>query len=289
MTEVNENPHITNPIEGVTCICAPNPGPLTGPGTNTYVIGQRSVWIVDPGPQITRHLATIQRTVAGRPVKGIIVTHAHRDHSESAPHLAHILGVKTFGYAPDLPPTQDLGGGEGRDLDFAPDVEILDREVLETDLGDMTALWTPGHFPTHLCLALPGAILSADLVMGWATTVISPPDGDLRDFFASCEKLLTFPQRLYLPGHGQPVANGPSRIQELIAHRKTRTTQIISALSNAPQTPAELVEQIYTDTPKHLWPAATRNVLAHLLALTADGIVSADDPAERNSKYHIIN
>lgn len=266
-------------------IRANNPSALTGPGTNSFLIGTREVAVIDPGPDDPAHIGAILDEAEGR-ISHILVTHAHLDHSAGTRRLAAATGAPVFAFGPGdsgrsptmrrLAAEGTLAGGEGMDAAFAPDVTLAHNDELQGDGWTLRALHTPGHMGGHLSFALGDAIFCGDLVMGWATTLISPPDGDLADYFRSLDLLAALtPARLY-PAHGDPVEAPLPRLTELAAHRRTRTAQILSALDTAPGTAPELATRIY-DIPPNLLPAAARNVLAHLIALADLGAVSAED------------
>ncbi|MGR3434318.1 MAG: MBL fold metallo-hydrolase [Shimia sp.] len=268
---------------GLRRLRAPNPGPLTGTGTNTYLLGTGAATVIDPGPDDPAHLAAI-RAACPVGIARVLVTHAHLDHAPLARRLgAPVLafGPATAGRAPDmeaLAAKGTLGGGEGIDADFAPDAALADGQAILVEGRPLEALHMPGHLSNHMCFAWDGWLFSGDHVMGWATTLVSPPDGDLTAFMASCRRLLDRPERRYLPGHGEPLADGPARTRALIAHREAREAQILEILGAGPATAAALVAAIYTDTPCALWPAAARNVLAHLIDLTRRGLAEPEGP-----------
>ncbi|MEM1342229.1 MAG: MBL fold metallo-hydrolase, partial [Pseudomonadota bacterium] len=219
---------------------APNPSPLTGSGTNAYVLGQRSCVVIDPGPDIDAHRDAILAACAGRPVEAILVTHSHRDHSTLAPKLAAEVDAPVCAFGPAeagrsarmtaLVQTGHLEGGEGLDHAFVPDTLLTDGADIALEGEPITALHTPGHLGNHLCYAWRGALFSGDHVMDWSTTLISPPDGDLTDFMASCARLAARQDRVYYPGHGDPVTDPAARVSNLIAHRKSREMQVLAAL-----------------------------------------------------------
>ena len=278
--------------DGIRLIRAPNPGPLTGPGTNTWLVGTDPVAVIDPGPLSDAHLGSILRATAGASVDAVLVTHAHLDHSSLAAPLAARTGapVLAFGDAragrsARMEALDELGGGEGVDASFAPDRALVDGETFEAGGTEITALHTPGHFGNHLCFEMSGATLSGDLVMGWATTLISPPDGDLADFRASCRRMLDRAPRRLLPGHGDPVSDPSARIQALLAHRDMREGQVRSALVEASGTPDELAALIYRDLDPGLLPAAARNVLAHLIDLADRGLARAPDGISATARF----
>ncbi|SFG09629.1 Glyoxylase, beta-lactamase superfamily II [Palleronia marisminoris] len=280
---------------GLVRIVAPNPSPMTERGTNTYLLGDpQAVAVIDPGPAHDDHLAAILSAIGDRDVTQILVTHAHLDHSPIAARLSRHTGAPILAYGdaragrPErMEGLTDLGGGEGVDANFVPDRQLADGEVIETPAGPVEAMWTPGHFGNHLAFLWTGAAFSGDLVMGWASTFISPPDGDVGAFLDSCRRLNErAPRRLY-PGHGAPVEDPPARIDWLIAHRKAREAQVLDALCEAPGTPASLAARIYADIPPAMLPAATRNVLAHLIDLTARGHVRHHGAAGSDTTFHL--
>ena len=280
-------------MPGVRRVLARNPGPMTFRGTNTYLVGAGEVAVIDPGPDEPAHLAAILAALApGERVTAILVTHPHRDHSPLAPRLATATGapVMAWGTPSDgrsavmqrLAETGAAGGGEGVDTEFRPDVRLGDGAAIALGGDRITALWTPGHMASHLCFVWRDAIFTGDLVMGWASSLISPPDGDLSAFMASCKRLEARPERLYLPGHGAPVADGPARAADLRAHRAARTDQVRAALAAGPASLATLTAQVYADVDRALHPAAARNLFAHLVALHEAGEIEARpclDPA----------
>jgi len=272
---------------GIRRILAPNPSPMTYWGTNTYVVGEGRVAVIDPGPADPGHLRAILEGLSpGEVVSHILVTHAHLDHSPLARPLAEATGAPVLAYGDalagrsrvmaDLVADGLTSGGEGVDAGFAPDETLADGDTLSGDGWNLEALWTPGHFANHLCFALADAVFTADHVMGWASSLVSPPDGDLTAFMASCRKLAAREDRIYYPGHGAPVTDPAQRIDWLITHRLTREAQILAALKAGHGTVTSLTEEIYTDTPPALIPAARRNVFAHLIDLTTRRITRAE-------------
>lgn len=277
----------------LTRILAPNPSALTGPGTNTFLLGQRHVAVIDPGPDIASHRAAILAASGGR-ISHIFVTHAHLDHSEGAAALARETGapILAFGTATKgrsarmtrLAAEGLAGGGEGLDLAFTPDLLLRDGDAVETPDWTLRAIHTPGHMGNHLSFALDDAVFCGDLVMGWSSTLVSPPDGDLSDYFRSLDRLHHHaPQRL-IPAHGDAIDAVAPRLNELAAHRRMRTAQILSALRHQPGTAAELASRIY-DVPPPLLPAATRNVFAHLVALQDIGAITTPGPGGPDDRF----
>jgi hydroxyacylglutathione hydrolase len=284
-------------------IVAPNPSPMTGPGTNTYLIGSGpEVIVVDPGPMLASHLAAVRTAIGPNDrVTAIVVTHAHRDHSEAAPLLSDQLGAPAlaFGTATsgrsavmqrllddDLAEVARLGGGEGVDAGFAPDRCVADSDVLAVGSLALRVLHTPGHMGGHICLGLGDVLLSADCAMGWASSLISPPDGDMGDYIASLTRLAGHDWRLMLPGHGAEVAEVKPRLRALREHRHLREAQILTALAQGAATVKQLTAAIYHDTPAHLRPAAQRIVLAHLIDLWAKNSVGCDGSPGFSTIFH---
>jgi glyoxylase-like metal-dependent hydrolase (beta-lactamase superfamily II) len=272
-------------VPGLRRVVAGNPGPLTGPGTNSWILGEGEVAVIDPGPpDDAAHLSAILAALApGERVSHILVTHAHLDHSGGAAALAAATDAPVLGHPPPPPlRSRSLGGGEGRDPSFRPDIRLAGGETLHGAGWRLRVLHTPGHFPGHLSFDWDGAVFSGDLIMGWATTLISPPDGDLAAFRTSVAMLRDLDARMFLPGHGETVTAPADRAQALLDHRAARETAILDALSGGPSTISSLVARLYTDTPKPLHAAAARNVLAHLLDLAARGqVVAVPRPGPR--------
>jgi len=219
------------------------------------------------------HCAALLRAVQGETVTHILVSHTHRDHSPGAAALQRATGAPTLGFGPHLTP------GEGGDQDFVPDVVLADGAVVEGDDWRLAALHTPGHCANHLCFAgADGVLFSADLVMGWSTSVVSPPDGDMADYMASLARLQARADRLYLPGHGPPVPDPAGFVAALVAHRRDREAMVLAALRAAGRATAlALVPAVYGPVlDARLVPGASRSLLAHLLKLAAEGVVARE-------------
>lgn len=276
-------------------LLAPNPSPLTGEGTNTWLIGASDLAVIDPGPDDPAHLTAILQSLGpGQRISHIVVTHAHIDHSALAPRLSALTGapVHAFGTATEgrSPLMERLASslpahGEGLDRAFVPDLRLADTATLSGPDWDLTALHTPGHLGGHLCLALGGTLFSGDHVMGWSTSIVSPPDGDMAAYMASLDRLAAQSWRRFLPGHGSPVDQPDARVHELIAHRRTREAQILGALTDGPATVAALTAAIYHQIPARLLPAAERNVLAHLIDLASRNLVAATPSLHPEARF----
>lgn len=265
---------------GLRRLVAPNPSAMTERGTNTYLVGRREVVVIDPGPDDPAHLAAILAAAEGAPVSRILVTHTHLDHSALARRLSDRVGapVAAFGdwrggRSAAMEGLQDLGGGEGLDRGFAPDELLEDGARIAGPDWHIEAMWTPGHLGNHLTFFLGDAAFCGDLVMGWSTSLVSPPDGDLTRFMESCRALARRRPRILYPGHGAEIADPQGRIDQLLAHRRTREAQILSALGTGPLSARQIARQLYSGLAPGLLPAAERNVLAHLIDLTGRGLV----------------
>lgn len=263
-------------------ITADNPGLFTFKGTNTYIVGRGRVAVVDPGPDLPAHTEAILRALDGETVTHILVTHTHNDHSPGVPALVAATGARTYGFGPHGTGVRrhwPFASPEGGDRDFDPDVRLGDGALVEGEGWTLEAIHTPGHISNHLCFALreENALLSADHVMAWSTSVVSPPDGDMTDYMASLERLLVRPETVYWPGHGGPVRDPQPFVRAFIAHRKEREDQILACLADGPKTIPALVRAMYADVPEALHRAAARSVLAHLLRMVEDGRVAVED------------
>ena len=281
--------------QGIARVLAPNPSPMTYWGTNTYLFGHDSVVVIDPGPADPIHLKALMSAIAGRPVSHILVTHSHLDHSPLARVLAQATGAPVLAFGDRTTGRSDImahlaasgvmGGGEGVDDTFAPDETLQDGDDITGDGWTLRAHHTPGHFGNHMCSTSGKVGFSGDLVMGWATSLVSPPDGDLTDFMASCAKLADTGITRAYAGHGAPIEDAQARIRDLIGHRNTREAEIRTALVDGPATPETLTTLIYKDVAPALQNMAARNVLAHLVDLTQRGVVAPIGPLSSSAKF----
>jgi len=279
----NASKKITRPAKNITCVLAPNPSPMTFKGTNTYVVGDTELAIIDPGPISDLHHDNIVKVIADRPVKFIFVTHSHVDHSPLAKQLAKEFDTKTYAFGPSGSGLSKImknliaegyeSGAEGVDHEFRPDRLIKDGDRFLLNRKNITAIYTPGHMGNHVCFQYDKILFSGDHVMDWATSMISPPYGDIAQFMNSCRKLKNRNFDLFLPGHGEPVRHPDARISFLIKHRLERENQILATIHNFSLDAKEIAEIIYADIDRSLIPAATRNVFAHLIDLHQRGIL----------------
>ena len=258
-------------------VLAPNPGPFTFRGTGVYLVGESrsqtaSVAVIDPGPLLPAHMDALKAAIGGRRVSHILITHTHLDHSQSADALKAWSGARTHGFGPQRHPST---GEEADDTSFMPDVLLKDGDVLTGDGFTLRVLHTPGHAANHLCFALDQeqALFSGDHVMGWSSSVIAPPDGDMAAYMQGLERLIARRDAILYPTHGAPIENPRTYLQALLAHRRAREAQVTAALAQGPADVAALVAAIYPGLDAVLHGAAALTLTAHLRKLEADGIV----------------
>ena len=264
-------------------ILAPNPSPYTFSGTQTHVVGTTDLAVIDPGPDDAAHVAALVAALDGRPVTAIVITHHHRDHSPAAAALKAITGAPIVGAAnvalSDAGPRADAAFDPG----YAPDRVLAEGDRVAGEGWTLEAIATPGHTSNHLAFALreTKALFSGDHVMGWSTTVVSPPDGDMAAYMASLAKLMERDDRIYYPGHGDAIENPQRLVRGLLGHRKQREGQVLRLLREEAQLLPTMVERMYVGLDPRLIPAAERSVLAHLFDLRARGVVSEEGEAWR--------
>jgi glyoxylase-like metal-dependent hydrolase (beta-lactamase superfamily II) len=261
-------------------VLANNPGPFTFKGTGTYIVGGDSVAVIDPGPDLPEHVEALKRALEGRRVSHILVTHTHSDHSPAAKPLKEWSGAKSYAFGPHGSGKAEDGVTveEGGDRDFMPDVRVRDGEIILGDGFTFECVTTPGHTSNHMCFALKEekALFTGDHVMGWSTTVVTPPDGDMAAYMASLRKLLARDDEVLYPTHGAPITAPKPFIQAYIDHRLAREAQIVACLKDGQDTIPAMVARMYADTDKRLHPAASRSVLAHLIQMEQEGKVVRD-------------
>jgi len=260
-------------------ITADNASPMTFTGTRTYILGTENLIVIDPGPDSEAHLSSILKYVGKRKVTDIFLTHSHIDHSPLSRQLKIETGAKIIGFGSadeartsfmkKLSSSLDLGGEEGIDRDLVLDEKVIEKQILKVNNYSFEVVHTPGHLSNHICFSLKERkiLFSGDHVMGWATTLISPPDGDLGSFINSLEKLSAREEAIYYPGHGKPLKEPRKMVLAQIKHRRDREKQILNSVSEISRTPAEIVDEVYIGLNPMLKVAAIRNVLAHLIDL----------------------
>ena len=263
---------------GIRRLLAPNPSHFTFTGTQTYVVGERDVAVIDPGPDDPAHVAALVDALGKERVTAILVTHTHRDHSPASRPLADATGAPIIGCAPLAIADDGPRADASFDFDYSPDAILADGGSVVGDDWTLAAVATPGHTSNHLCFALTEqkALFTGDHVMGWSTTIVSPPDGDMAAYMASLDLLLTRDDLVYYPTHGPAIEQPHSHVRALIAHRRGREAQIIGQLEAGQGDVAAMVPSLYTDTDPALYPAAARSVLAHLIDLESRGRVRRD-------------
>ncbi len=257
-------------------VLAANPSAFTFTGTQTYLVGAGDgIAVIDPGPDEADHLQALIAAIGTARVSAILCTHTHRDHSPAAAPLAAHTGAPIIGCAALVLDDNGPRADASFDPTYAPDRVLGDGERLSGPDWTLTAIATPGHTSNHLCYALEpsGAIFTGDHIMGWSTTVVAPPDGDMAAYIASLQKLHDRDDRVYYPAHGPQVDNPRQFARGLIGHRRQRERQILTLLNEAPQTIVEMVPLMYKGVAQELWPAAGRSVLAHLIDCEKRGMV----------------
>ncbi len=270
-------------------VIADNPGPFTYTGTGVYIIGGESVVVIDPGPNTENHRAALWKALEGRTVSHVLVTHHHMDHSPLAKPLAAAHGCDVHGYGLQM---REPEGGEvrleaGDDLTFRPDVELRDGDVIKGEGWTLEALHTPGHTSNHLCFALQeeNILFSGDHIMGWSTSVVSPPDGHMGDYLSSLERVKSRNFTRIWPTHGTSIDNPTEFVSEYIAHRYIREDQILDAIKGGLHAITDMVASIYKDVDKRLHPAAAHSVLAHLIHMEETGRVTSNCAGGLKSEY----
>jgi glyoxylase-like metal-dependent hydrolase (beta-lactamase superfamily II) len=258
---------------GIARVLAHNPSAFTYFGTQTYLIGTSEVAVIDPGPDLPEHLDALESAIGGRRVVAIMCTHTHRDHSPASRPLAERTGAPIIGCAPLALETVGPRADASFDGDYAPDRVLDDGETVAVDGKRITAVATPGHTSNHLCFAHEGALLSGDHVMGWSTTVVVPPDGDMAAYMASLDKLRQREDRVYYPAHGPAVTNPQQYVRHLMGHRMQREKQILKLVGEEPRAIPDVVANAYPGLDPRLTAAAGGSVFAHLLDLERRGLI----------------
>ena len=272
-------------------VIADNPGPFTYLGTGTYIVGAGEVAVIDPGPDMADHLAAIRAATAGERVSHILVTHHHLDHSPLARPLAAATGAPIHGCAAPAAPVSPEGEVKleaGNDR-FTPDVSVCAGAMIEGSGWTIEAIPTPGHTSNHICYALAeeNALFSGDHIMGWSTTVITPPDGDMGDYLASLEAVKARGFCTLWPTHGPPITAVAPFIEAYIEHRRARERQILARLAAGDGRIGAMVPILYAAVDRRLWPAAAHSVLAHMIELVKSGRVACEGAPGLESDYRL--
>jgi glyoxylase-like metal-dependent hydrolase (beta-lactamase superfamily II) len=259
-------------------VIARNPSAFTFHGTGTYILGRGQVAIVDPGPDLAEHVDALLDAVRGETVSHILVTHTHTDHSPAVTAVQAATGAPSYAFGPHGARPEDGASESGADYDFTPDHVVGDGDVITGNGWSVEALHTPGHCSNHLCFRLreEDALFCGDHVMGWSTSIVSPPDGDMAAYMASLEKVGKFGASRYFPTHGAPIEDPEPYVKALLAHRHEREAQIMAELASGPATITEMVPRMYAAVDPKLYPAAARSVLAHLIHMVETGRVKVD-------------
>lgn len=271
-------------------VIANNPGPFTFTGTGTYIIGHGKVAVIDPGPDLPEHLQAILAATAGETITHIFVTHNHMDHSPLAQPLADLTGAVTYGCPiKTVAEVADIRLEADDDLEFRPQVPLCEGGVFPGEGWTMEAIPTPGHTSNHICYALreENALFSGDHIMGWSTTVISPPDGDMAAYFASLDRIKERGFTTLWPTHGPPITEPAPFIQAYIDHRRAREAQILKAIGDGLTHIRDMVPVLYAAVDSRLYPAAAHSVLAHMLQMARDGRVVCEGEPGMDSDYRL--
>ncbi|HEV2162531.1 MAG TPA: MBL fold metallo-hydrolase [Stellaceae bacterium] len=275
-------------------VVARNASPFTFKGTGTYIVGRGKVAIIDPGPAMDDHVAAVLDAVAHETVTHIVVTHTHLDHSPAAAAVKQATGARSFGFGPHgAGRVEDHAGieigvvEEGGDRDFRPDVALRDGDTLDGPGWSLTAIETPGHTSNHLCFALAEEklLFTGDHVMGWSTSVIASPDGDMGAYLRSLDKLLARNDARYWPTHGPSIDDPKPYVRAFIAHRRERSDAILARLKAGDRTIPEIVAKVYAGLDPRLTTAAGRSVLAHLIEMIERGVAASDGPPSPTGRF----
>lgn len=263
---------------GLVRVLANNPSAFTFKGTGVYIIGETDVAMIDPGPDMPDHIEALKRALDGKRLTHILITHTHSDHSPAAAPLKEWSGAKTYGFGPHGSGIADdsVKMEAGGDMDFVPDVFVKDGDVIAGNGFTFDCVYTPGHTSNHMCFAWrePGYLFTGDHIMGWSTTVVTPPDGDMAQYMASVRKLQARGDKVLWPTHGAPVREPAPFLAAYLEHRLDREKQILACIKDGLVTIPDMVARMYVDVDKRLHPAASRSVLAHLIQLADEGRIT---------------
>lgn len=272
-------------------VVANNPGPFTLYGTGTYILGRGNVAVIDPGPADPAHIDAIVAATEGERITHLLVTHTHMDHSPGCRLLREVTDAPTYGYGPHGAGKIEQGVPveEGGDMDFSPDVRVVDGDVIEGDGWSVECVYTPGHTSNHICYQLreERALFTGDHVMGWSTSIVSPPDGDMQSYMASLRLLLERDDAVYWPTHGPAITQPRPHVEAFMAHRLERENEIRDCLARDIRKIKEMVPVMYTGLPEFMYPAAARSVFAAMIYMVERGEVHCDGEVALDAIYSL--
>ena len=276
---------------GIRRVIAENPSPFTLYGTGTYILGRGEVAVIDPGPADGAHIAKLLEALEGETISHILVTHTHMDHSPGCRLLQAHTKAKTYAYGPHGAGKLEQGVPveEGGDMAFEPDELVRDGDVLSGGDWSVECVYTPGHTSNHMCYQLreSRALFTGDHVMGWSTSIISPPDGDMGAYIASLERLLERDDAVYWPTHGPCIDDPKPHVRAFIEHRLARERQILDCVGQGVHRIEDMVPLMYTELPEYMYPAAARSVLASMEHLVGNGVLKADGGIQLDAAYQL--
>ena len=277
---------------GIRRVVARNPSAFTFQGTGTYIVGRGQVAVIDPGPKIEAHVEAILGALPGEEVSHILVTHTHTDHSPAAAMLKHQTGAPTYGFGPHGSGRylQGTDVEEGADWDFRPDVTVTHGDVITGDGWSFECVHTPGHTSNHICYQYreAGSLFSGDHVMGWSTTIVAPPDGDMTEYLASLKRLLERDDAVYWPTHGPCIEPPKPYVESLIEHRMTRQAQILDCLEQGTHKITDMVPGMYSHLDKSMYGAAAIQVFSAILHLHAEHRVGCEGEPSLDASYYLV-
>ena len=284
---------VQTPLPWLRRVVARNPSPFTFHGTGTFIVGTGKVAIIDPGPDLAEHIDAVLDAVSAETVTHLLVTHTHRDHSPASAAVKSVTGAPTYAYGPHGAGKLERGVQveEGGDMDFVPDRLVRHGDVIEGDGFSFECVYTPGHTSNHMCFAYQEqkALFTGDHVMGWSTTIVSPPDGDMADYMASLDLLLARDDQLYCPTHGPAITNPQSYVREYMQHRVQREEQIVECLRNGVNTIEQMVPLMYHELPRTMYPAAARSVFATVIYLVQREVLMHDGDLTIDAEFRLSN